>query len=78
MIGDWFPVAAAPFLVVEVSAVPNLRGEVVHHPGFFRRVRNSMKRKDLSFFGVQKSAKICKRVRKDMKRKGIGDREAMT
>ena len=37
-----------------------------------------MKRKDLILFRVQKSAKICKRVRKDMKRKGIGDREAMT
>jgi len=37
-----------------------------------------MKRKDLSFFRVQKSAKNCNRVRKDMKRKGMGDRESMT
>ena len=37
-----------------------------------------MKRKDLIFFRVHKSAKNCKRVRKDVKRKGMGDRESMT
>jgi hypothetical protein len=34
-----------------------------------------MKRKGLSFSGCKKSTRICKRVRKDMKRKGIGDGE---
>ena len=75
MIGDWFPATAAQFLVVVASAVPKGQGGTPP-PVFCRRVRNSMKRKDLSFFRVQKSAKNCKRVRKDMKRKGIGDRES--
>jgi hypothetical protein len=77
VIGDWFPATAAQFLVIEASAVPKGQGGTPP-PAFCRRVCNSMKRKDLIFFRVQKIAKIWKGVRKDMKRKGIGDREAMT
>jgi hypothetical protein len=35
-----------------------------------------MKRKELLFLRVQKSAKYCQRVRKDVKRKGIRGCEA--
>jgi len=42
-----------------------------HTPVFWQRVQKGLKRKELSFARVQKNAKEGKRVRKNMKGKGL-------
>ncbi len=61
-----------PSMVAAAEPIPLLVAIATPTPGgFLQRVRNRMKINQLSFWRVRKSAKESKRVRKNLKRKGI-------